>query len=85
MAILAKALWAEKANLFLEPLSVLENRQARLSHDGDAVHPLSGAAGCPVGWNHLRTQHWHLLLAACGSGSPAFSDTEEGIKDQIWS
>ena len=48
--------------------SVPENRQAHLSHDGDAVHPLSGAAGRPAGWNHLRTQHWHLLLAACGSG-----------------
>ena len=26
-----------------------------------------GADGRPAGWNHLRTQHCHVLLAACGS------------------
>lgn len=50
--------------------SVLESRQACLSHNGDAVHCCQGAAGRPVGWNHLRTQLWPLLLAACGSGWP---------------
>lgn len=44
----------ESESLFGAP-SVLESRQAPFSHNGDAVHLLSGAAGRPVGWNHLRT------------------------------
>lgn len=49
MAILAKALWGGKANLCLEYLSIPERRQTYLSHDGNAISPLSGVSWSPWG------------------------------------
>ena len=64
MAILAKALWVEKANLFLEHLSVPENRQTHLSQDGDAVHPLSGGR-----WSPCRLEPSEDSALSCAAGS----------------